>query len=114
MPTDEDVAHDVGDRLAHLEARVQSACEAIYRDNEGYWPNDAERHRIARVLLSAVDLGDAVLVPKDVLSDLTGHISRLQNRLHRVRSSRARWQERAHAAEKAPRQSASSTPEEPS
>lgn len=37
--------------LTHLERLVQAGCEAIYREREGYWPSDMERHHIAIALV---------------------------------------------------------------
>lgn len=42
-------------QLVKLEAVVEKACRAIYRDYESYWPSDAERARIATALLSTLD-----------------------------------------------------------
>lgn len=36
-----------------LDRHVRSACEAIYREREGYWPSDGEQARI-RIAIAAV------------------------------------------------------------
>lgn len=39
--------------LDRLEAKVEAGCQAIYRECEGYWPSDYERHRIAIAIVEA-------------------------------------------------------------
>lgn len=38
--------------LVQVERAVERACEAIYREFDGYWPSDGERARIAVALLA--------------------------------------------------------------
>ena len=41
--------------LHRLETAVDLCCQAIYRQREGYWPSDAERHHIAIALVAYAD-----------------------------------------------------------
>lgn len=43
--------------LRLLEALVESACQAIYAERRGYWPNEVERHHIAIALINTSLIG---------------------------------------------------------